>query len=227
MKTALRLLVLLLLVTPAFATCSNFTVQFMGDSITYLWHQYWAAEGAPFTDPCYLDNGASGNTTVDLLNRFQRDVANRRPSAIKVAYLIGTNDIAHSPFAPAGQLLPPDGHDYTLAAVEGRIDQLVTQTKALGMTPILATVPPVQTYFGRGWRNPLILQLNAWIVLYGATNGVLVIDYYSTLVDSHGNLNALYTVDGVHPNKAGFDAMAVVYSNALAGIVPPPPPVCQ
>ena len=64
---------------------------FMGNSITELWAKHRASF---FADNGYVPRGISGQTTYQMLARFQRDVVDLHPEAVVI--LAGINDIAEN-----------------------------------------------------------------------------------------------------------------------------------
>lgn len=62
---------------------------FMGDSITEFWKNY---NPDFFTKNNYADRGISGQTSSQMLLRFQEDVIRLKPKRVYI--LAGTNDIA-------------------------------------------------------------------------------------------------------------------------------------
>lgn len=51
---------------------------------------------------------------------------------------------------------------------------------------------------------------------YAAENEIVVIDFYSAMVDESGvGIKAGFHVDGVHPNEAGYKVMAEVTIDVL------------
>jgi lysophospholipase L1-like esterase len=74
---------------------------------------------------------------------------------------------------------------------------------------ILCSVLPVYDYPWRPGLNPSgkIIELNKWIRKYAEENGMIYLDYFSAMVDERNGMKAEYTVDGVHPNRAGYKVM--------------------
>jgi len=61
-----------------------------------------------------------------------------------------------------------------------------------------------------------IIELNAWMKDYAAKNGFVYIDYYSVLLDDKQMLRKEWTDDGLHPNAAGYEAIAPLAEKAIA-----------
>ena len=64
-------------------------VVFMGDSITRLWG---SNKGSWFTENNFSCKGTDGQTTRNMLQRFQSDVINAAPQVVVIG--AGTNDIS-------------------------------------------------------------------------------------------------------------------------------------
>jgi lysophospholipase L1-like esterase len=177
-------------------------VVFMGDSITDGWGR---SQGSRFfPGKPYVNRGISGQTTPQMLIRFRPDVIALQPKA--VVMLAGTNDIA-------GNTGPE-----TLDQIEGNLESMAQLAKANGIKVVIASVMPVSDYIKPQTANhppEKILALNAWIKDYCVRNGCVYLDYYSAMVDSKGMLKQELTNDGLHPNKAGYEAMAPLAQKAI------------
>jgi lysophospholipase L1-like esterase len=166
-------------------------VVFMGDSIT----ENWAIDDPAFFDHGIVGRGISGQTTAQMLVRFQSDVIALRPRTVHI--LGGTNDIA-------GNTGPTSAQDY-----ENNMMSMVEIARAHQIRVILGSIPPTA---GFNWRpevdpKPWIRQLNAWLRAYAARSQVEFIDYYSILAGPSGELRADLSNDGVHPNRSGYRLM--------------------
>lgn len=65
--------------------------------------------------------------------------------------------------------------------------------------------------------------MNAWLQDYAARTGATYADYWSALHDGDALRPAL-TYDGVHPNEAGYAAMAPVAERAIRDALSHPAP---
>ncbi len=177
-------------------------VIFMGDSIT----DAWKGESRPFfTGKPYVNRGISGQTTPQMLIRFRPDVIERKPKVVVI--LAGTNDLAGN----TGPMTPGE----TL----GNLRSMAELAQASGIRVVLASVLPAIKF---QWRpempNPAdrIIALNLMIKDYAVQHDFTYLDYHSAMVDSENGLKYEYAEDSVHPNQAGYDAMAPLAEQAIA-----------
>jgi lysophospholipase L1-like esterase len=177
-------------------------VIFFGDSITDIWKL-----DESFPGKHYINRGIGGQTTPQMLVRFRADVIDLKPAVVVV--LAGTNDIAGNT------------GDETLEQIEGDYATMAELAKVNGIKLIFSSLTPINDYNQRAmWfflqRSPeKILQLNAWLKKYCADNGLIYLDYFSSMVDGRGMLKAELTQDGLHPNAAGFAVMAPLAETAI------------
>ena len=178
-------------------------VIFFGDSITDGWHldQYFPGKG-------YVNRGISGQTTSQMLLRFQQDVINLQPAAVVI--LAGTNDIAGN----TGPIAIPD--------IEANFASIAELARANGVKLIVSSVTPVHDYTPQAQnffaqRDPAkILALNGWLKDYCAKNGLIYLDYFSAMVNDRGLLRENLATDGLHPNDQGYRIMAPLAEDAIA-----------
>jgi len=160
-------------------------VVFMGNSITEGWagaHPDW------FKDNNYFGRGISGQTSPQMLLRFQADVVELGADVVVIN--AGTNDIAEN----TGVYHP----SFTLANIKA----MAEIAKANGIKVILTSVLP---HGGFRW-NPSIKDvaqkvdaLNAEIKAYAAKNKIPYVDYNAEMRDDKGAMKEGLSNDGVHP----------------------------
>lgn len=183
-------------------------VVFYGDSITDFWN---LANFFPGKD--YINRGISGQTTSQMLLRFRQDVV--EIGAKVVVLLAGTNDIA-------GNTGP-----MTLEQTEANFASMAEIARANGIRVIFSSVLPVNNYTPNSatffaLRPPQQIEaLNRWLKNYAAEHGDIYLDYYASMVDENGYLKRAYAEDGLHPNAAGYAAMAPLADAAIAKALPP------
>ena len=170
-------------------------VVFFGDSITDIWHLDQYFPGKP-----YINRGIGGQTTPQMLVRFRQDVIDLHPKVVVV--LAGTNDIA-------GNTGPMRNED-----IEANYKSMAELARANGIRIVFSSVLPVHNYtekskdFFAQRQTARILALNEWLKKYCAENKIVYLDYFSALVDDKGLLKKDLADDGLHPNDAGYKAMA-------------------
>jgi len=170
------------------------------------------------------DEGIGGNRVltdspfygVSAEARFERDVLDQ-PGVRDVIVLEGINDIGFSAGPPRLGGLPQPGTAISAAQIIAGYQQLIAAAHARGLRIFGATLLPFQGagYYsaaGEATRE----AVNHWIRTSGAFDGV--IDFDKVLRDSADplRLNPLYdSGDHLHPNDAGYQAMADAINLAL------------
>lgn len=175
-------------------------VVFMGNSIFENWNKSWPEF---FSGKPYLNRGIGGQTSPQMLIRFRPDVINLKPAAVII--LAGTNDIA-------GNKGPS-----TLEMILDNIISMSELAKANNIKVILCSVLPAFDYPWRPGLHPAekIARLNEMIKSYADKNGIVYLDFYSPMVDERKGLKNEFTIDGVHPNEAGYRIMAPLVEEAI------------
>jgi lysophospholipase L1-like esterase len=176
-------------------------VVFMGDSITDAWGR---SQGVFFPGKPYVNRGISGQTTPQMLVRFWPDVIALQPKAVVI--LAGTNDIAGN----TGPSTPTMIQDNLMAMAD-----LAT---ANGIRVVLASILPAATYPWQPGTDPRaeISAMNAWMRETCARKGYVYLDYYSAMVNPEQGMKKALTIDGVHPNAAGYAVMTPLAEQAIA-----------
>ena len=177
-------------------------VIFYGDSITDAWTRNG---GTFFPGKPYVNRGISGQTTEQMVVRFRQDVINLHPQTVVI--LAGTNDIAGN-----------TGLE-TQAMIEDNFRSMVDLARANDIRVVLASVLPAAAY---PWKlsagNPAekIRALNDWMKSYAASQNITYLDYYSAMAGPDGGMKPGISIDGVHPNAAGYAIMEPLAEKALA-----------
>lgn len=175
-------------------------VVFMGDSIT----DAWGHGAAFFPGKPYVNRGISGQTTPQMLVRFQQDVVHLKPSVVVI--LAGTNDIA-------GNTGPS-----TPAMIEDNFVSMANIAHQNGIKVVIASILPAAAYPWRPGVKPAdeIRELNAWLEDFCKRDGDVYLDYYSHLTDAEGGMGPGLSKDGVHPTPKGYSIMAPLAETAIA-----------
>jgi acyl-CoA thioesterase-1 len=177
-------------------------VVYIGDSITEAWG---IADPAFFTGG-RIDRGISGQTTAQMLLRFEADVIALHPAMVHI--MAGTNDIAGN----AG----PE----TMQDLQNNMVAMVALAKANHIRVVLASVPPAGRFAWRPALRPVpqIRAFNAWLKRYAQETGATFVDYYPLMATPEGAMQPGLTIDGVHPNAAGYAAIKPLSTSATARV---------
>ena len=184
----------------ALTSSSENRIVFMGNSITEDWKTFHPEF---FSGKPYINRGISGQTTPQMLLRFRADVINLNPELVII--LAGTNDIAGNTGPSSIEMI---AHNIISMAELAMINDIKI---------ILCSVLPVYDYTWKPGLNPVgkISALNEIIRDYAQNNGIMYLDYYSSMVDDRKGLTEDYTYDGVHPNKFGYTIMGSLLETAI------------
>ena len=177
-------------------------VVFYGDSITDAWTR---DGGSFFPGKPYVNRGISGQTTEQMVVRFRQDVINLHPVAVVI--LAGTNDIA-------GNTGPE-----TPGMIEDNFRSMVDLAKANSIHVVLASILPAAAFPWKpsaGSPAEEIRALNGWLRSYAAAQNITYLDYYTAMVGPDGGMKPGISIDGVHPNAAGYAIMEPLAEKALA-----------
>ena len=170
-------------------------VVFMGNSITEGWSLLFPEffEGKP-----YVNRGISGQTTPQMLVRFRADVIALEPKVVLI--LAGINDIA-------GNTGPSN-----VTMITNNIMSMAELAKSNNIKVIISSILPAKDFPWNPGMNPppKILSANQILKSYASTNGIVYLDYYSSMVDENDALKDEYGSDGVHPNKKGYEVMSLL-----------------
>jgi thiamine biosynthesis lipoprotein len=180
-------------------------VVFMGDSLTDGWGR--GGGSVFFPGKPYVNRGISGQTTPQMLLRFQQDVVALHPSAVTL--LAGTNDVA-------GNTGP-----MTVEMIENNIRSMAEIAQVNGIKMILCSELPALEYpWSKGIHPaPILLELSAWEKAYAAAHGLGYVDYYSALVGPDGGYKPGLSKEGVHPTAAGYAVMTPVVEKVIEEVL--------
>jgi lysophospholipase L1-like esterase len=183
-------------------------VVFLGDSITEAWAHI---PELFFPGKPYIGRGISGQTTPQMLLRFQQDVVALRPRAVVING--GTNDIAGNTGVA------------TLAMIEDNLRSMTRLAAANDIRVVLASVTPTADYPWRPGLEPAekIVALNAWMRSWCQHQGCVYADYFNALSDGQHAMKAGLSGDGVHPNEIGYALMQPIAAAAIRRALAPSP----
>lgn len=167
-----------------------------------------------------LNLGIGGNRVLrdglgpNALARFERDVLSQS-GVTHLILLEGVNDLGVlTREAPA----TPEAHKALVEQVTAAYRQMILRAHARGIKVIGATILPYgrSAYYHPGPESEADRQaINAWIRAPGHFDGVIDWDKAMTDPAKPGALLPAYDNDGLHPNLAGYKAMADAISLGL------------
>ncbi len=163
----------------------------LGDSITYgfPWgpQASWVTMLGSYVDGEVINQGINGNTTSNMLNRFERAVLKYKPSHVII--MGGTNDII------CGE---------SFDRISLNIREMVEKAEDAGVKVILG----IPTAVDEPYWEKLLLRLRNWIRDFARREKLPIIDFSRPFYDDAGRVRSeLLLADGGHPSKAGYRAM--------------------
>lgn len=176
-------------------------VVFMGNSITEGWVK---SHPEFFSENNYTGRGISGQTTSQMLLRFQNDVVALHPKLVIIN--AGINDIAQN----TGIYEP----DFTFNNIKAMAD--IAQKN--GIKVIITSVLPAAEF---PWRKEVtdvpqkVDALNKRLKQYADNNKLIFVDYNTAMRDSKGGMREGLSKDGIHPVPAGYAIMEPMIKNAI------------
>jgi lysophospholipase L1-like esterase len=95
---------------------------------------------------------------------------------------------------------------------------MAEMARANGIKVVITSILPAGDF---PWRKglepaPKIQALNARLEAWCKAEGMVWVDYYSALADASGAMKPGLSVDGVHPNAAGYAIMAPLAEAGIA-----------
>ena len=182
-------------------TADEKRVVFYGDSIT----DSWAKNPTGFfPGKNYVGRGISGQTTPQMLVRFQQDVVHLKPAVVVI--LAGTNDVA-------GNTGPS-----SLEMIEDNFESMVAIAKANGIKMVISSILPASHYPWKPEMQPAeqIRAMNTRLKALSARDGLVYLDYYTPMANAQGGLDPELAHDGVHPTAKGYAVMSPLAEKAIA-----------
>lgn len=173
----------------------NKKIVFMGNSITQMW-----SDNSFFfkSNPSFINKGISGQTTPQMIMRFDDDVI--KENANTVIILAGINDIAQN----TGPIQIKD--------IADNIFRMAEMAQKNNINVFICSVLPANRILWNKSIKPTykVIKLNLLLKEFCKNKNIEYVDYYSEMVDWSGGLKSpLYTSkwDLVHPNKKGYEKM--------------------
>ncbi|KAH8645979.1 lipolytic enzyme [Tricladium varicosporioides] len=157
-----------------------------------------------------VNNQAAGGNCVlsqclgpSLVSRYSRDGLTAS-GAKYIMIFEGVNDLGQSgsPSGTADQLI-------------SAFKTITSDAHKLGMITLGATITPLGTSYSNSGRETARNKVNSWIRASGGAFD-FVVDFDKAVGDSGGKLVSKYNGgDGLHPNVAGYQAMADAFDLAV------------
>lgn len=145
--------------------------------------------------------GVSGQTTTDVLRRFQSEARERAhidPSKNIILFSVGANDCA---FVTERNTFNTPPEQY-----QGNMEQLITQAKSLAHIVGVTTITPVNEASSTLDRNGKVRK-NEYVDKYNSLLKQSTEELNVDFIDISGRLkenpSGLLSEDGLHPNSAG------------------------
>lgn len=173
----------------------------IGDSITQgfpygpAWS--WVAILAKTLPVEIINRGVNGDTTGNMLARFQTDVLSFNPGITVI--MGGTNDA----WLGAG-----------LTTVKANLTAMVERSRKHHVLPVMGLPVPLSPggddfFSGLEEASNTLDQYRSWLKDYSQTNSLTIIDFYKPML-TPGSIygRPAYFLDGVHPSQAGYQVMA-------------------
>ena len=176
-------------------------VVFMGNSITENW-AYFHPEF--FAENHYCGRGIGGQTSAQMLVRFQSDVIDLHPKAVVI--MAGTNDVALNDL----WVVPEQ--------VLNNVKAMCTLARAHGIIPIISSIPPCKAFV---WRPEVkdaaqtIVSINKELKAYAEENQIVYVDYHAILADETMGFPKNLSNDGCHPNPDTYYLMEGLVVKAI------------
>ena len=179
-------------------------IVFMGNSITEFWK---VLDSSFFNNPSYINRGISGQTTPQILLRFQQDVVNLKPAVVVI--MAGINDIAQN----TGPMTLEQSFNNIVSMV-----QLAVKNK---IKVIVSSVLPANAFPWRPQIKPAdqVIALNSMLQKYCKSHALIYLNYYPHMVDNEKGLDKKYSNDGVHPTLAGYLVMDPLVKEAIQKLI--------
>ncbi len=163
-------------------------IMFVGNSIT---------EGGNWRrllkDSTVINRGISGDNTFGLLNRLD-EIIRFKPA--KLFLLIGVNDLSKN--------IPNAATIENIFSIVSQLHTGSPKTK-IYVQSLLPVNPGVKGFMTRFSKQSDIVEINGQLKKYADILKYEFVDIHSYFKDSKEMLDARYTYDGLHLNRAGYD----------------------
>lgn len=161
----------------------------------------------PHLHLCFVNRGVGGDTTRDLVSRWERDVIDERPDWLSV--MIGINDVWRAFGAYTHEAVPLPEYERNLRAILSHA-RSATDARLILLTPYM--IEPDR-------RQPMRRQMD-W---FGASVRQIAEEFGAVLVDTQAAFDLAladttpgdWSDDQIHPNRAGHTVIALALLRAI------------
>lgn len=181
-------------VQPPIQPARSNVVAFMGDSIT----QYWGPYMPVASDFTTLDVGIHGQTSTQMLARFQIDVIDATPAVGIVIIDAGIND------------LQIDGVANGSAEALENIATMAHMATQAGIRVVVASLMLASCGTTSCGSPADIEAFNTKLIYLAQANDYLYADYFDAMLNTDGTQALSLYIDGVHPTEEGYRRMWAV-----------------
>lgn len=176
-----------------------------GNSIADFWIDY---DSTFFSTEGYIDFAVSGETSRQVLRRFPNSVMKSNPDVV-VIVSANSNDVA----ANEGPV--------TDEQMIANLDSMIVLSREAGAIPVVTSNLPSNYFFWRTEMRPAadIIRVNGKVKALADSLGVAYVDLHTPLADADGAFAEQYTLDGAHPNSAGYAVMGPLIKAAVDSVL--------
>lgn len=172
----------------------------------------------------FVNKGVSGETSTEMLHRFDRDVIALRPFAVIIWGCI--NDVFNA---------NPDAIDSAIDKTKNNFIAMIKLAEDNGIRPILTTELTIRCQsswtatianrigkiLGRAsyqdYINNQVRSLNRWIIEYASSQNIMLLDFHAALSDEQGLRQKEYAVaDGSHISTSGYAKLSAYTARSLS-----------
>lgn len=145
-----------------------------------------------------INKGINGNTTTNMLGRFDKAVLKYNPDYVVITG--GINDVV------SGESLDRIKHNILL---------MVEKAKDNNIIPVIGIPTPVDF---PPWERSL-QKLREWIIEYANMQNIEVINFARPFYNDDGTINTILLLDdGGHPSREGYKQMFMQITPAIFDI---------
>lgn len=195
----------------------------MGNSITASSPYYKSTTTPPTPDqdgyswPAYVRNklgrtvlnkGIGGQTSAEMLARFDTDVVANKPTHCVIE--CGINDAVQQEKLQ------------TLAQTQANVIAMVNKCRLNGIVPILMVPTPTRASALSESMHAGIDQIRAWQYSYATSEKITIVDAYNLFIHATSGqiITSLFSPDCLHPNADGYIRLGQEVLRVLQSLLP-------